>query len=371
MYSFFGIPTSLEINNIKYKSRLLNELSFYELKNEVSTKPLIISDDWSLVEENMISRNPSIHFYKNNAIIIKDKLMDIAFLFSNDKKLEKILFKLNYTKSKFRSFLRKWLNMQFTNRIENIGQIFHELVLVPITFFQPDLVPIHASGMFVNSKGILLGGTGGVGKTSLEIDFCLNGNSFITDDIAIANTVGAIFPNYNYPKIYGYNLEGNPKLKKRLFKNQGVLDSLHWVLHKTIFGIDKVRRKKSAQDLYTKVVSESISFSNYFVLFKKNVKDLNCESLNVDKAVEMSLEVILSEYSAFFNHLKWHNFNAIGSGMDPIITCNTIENKWRYNLYKLLTDKDVKQVNIPFNIEHSKFKSEMKDLIMSELKINE
>ena len=47
--------------------------------------------------------------------------------------------------------------MQFTNRIENIGQIFHELVLVPLTFFQDNLVPIHAAGFSSLNKGILLG----------------------------------------------------------------------------------------------------------------------------------------------------------------------------------------------------------------------
>ncbi len=367
MYSFFGIPTNLEISNKKYKSELLDELAVYKLETSGSDEKLLISDDWSILDDLAISRNPSIHFFGENTIIIKDKMMDIAFLFSKEKQLKIVLFKLNFAKSNFRSFLRKWLNMQFTNRLENIGQIFHELVLVPLTFFQPDLVPIHASGMSVESKGILLGGTGGVGKTSLEIDFCLNGSSFITDDIAVVNSKGAIFPNYNYPKIYGYNLEGNAVLKQRLFKNRSIMDNLHWFLHKSVFGIDKVRRKKSAFDLYDNVETDSVQLSNYFFLFKKNVKTLYCEKLDIDKAVEMSIDVIFSEYSAFFNHIKWHNYNAIGSGKEPIVTCNSIEKKWRENLYKFLGDKDIKLINIPFKMEHSKFKLAMNELILKEL----
>ena len=81
-----------------------------------------------------------------------------------------------------------------------------------------DLSLIHASGVVLsNGKAILLGGTGGIGKTSLELELCLNEKaSFLTDDIAVIDKEGFLWPNLSFPKIYGYNLAGNKALKRQL-----------------------------------------------------------------------------------------------------------------------------------------------------------
>jgi len=367
MYSFFGISSNLEIINKNYSKILIKELECYET-NDNSSSTILITDDWSNFNEEIISINPSIHLYGINVIYIKNKLLNVAFVFSKKKKLTTVYFKLNYENNRFRRNLRKWLNMQFTNRIENIGQIFHELVLVPLTFFQDNLVPIHAAGFSSLNKGILLGGTGGVGKTSIEIDFCLNNKmSFLTDDIAIGDVNGDVYPNYNWPKIYGYNLLGNKLLIDKMSKTKSFLSSIHWFLHKNVFGLNKVRRKISSFDLYDNVVLKSVHLDHYFILNKKICDVVNFVELDLNKAVKMTVEIIISEYSDFLNHISWHEFNALSNNLDAIITKKELEEKWSKNLYKLLNNKKIILLNIPLNISHPKFKKQVKSLIQSRI----
>jgi hypothetical protein len=367
MFSFFGITSNLEITDKRYSKKLINELDCYITTEKKAT--ILITDDWTSFDKKIVAINPSIHLFGPDVIYIKNKLLNVAFVFNKERKLTTVFFKLNYEKNRFKRVLRKWLNMQFTNRIENIGQIFHELVLVPLTFFQDNLVPIHAAGFSNNdNSGVLLGGTGGVGKTTIEIDFCLkNKMSFLTDDIAIGDVKGQIFPNYNWPKIYGYNLIGNKPLKKILSKTKNTLSSFHWFLHKHIFGINKVRRKISPFILYDKVVLNSVQLGYYFILNKKDCEAICFTELDINKAVKMSVDIIVSEYSEFFNHISWHEFNALSNNLNPIITKYDLIKKWTHNLTQLLSNKRTLLLNIPLNITHDRFKTEVEDLIYHEI----
>ncbi len=371
MYSFFGVPVKLNIVNLKYKDILLNELKVYKINSEAESNTLLITDDWCDFQHQILANNPSTHIFCKNVIYIKDKLVNVAFEFDSNKRLIKVFFKLNFAKNSIHRYLRKWLNMQFTNRIENIGQIFHESIMVPLTFFYENLVPIHASGVVINNQAFLLGGTGGVGKTTIELDLCLHQNyAFLTDDIAIVNTNEQVYPNHNSPKIYGYNLGGNKKLKSKLFKNETIIGKLQWLFHKYIFGLNKVRRKISTFQLYQNVAEKPKYLTAYFILNKNNCKKMSIEKLAIDEAIKMSLEVIMTEYSYFFNHIRFHVYNSISCNLKPIITVKELETKWKKNLFKILEEKDIRIINIPLTIEHTKFKVEMNSLIKEEINLN-
>jgi len=88
-------------------------------------------------------------------------------------------------------------------------------MLIPSIYFNKNLAPVHCAGVSDHeNRAILIGGTGGVGKTSLEMELCRNyGCSFINDDISVLDSDGWVYPNLAFPKIYGYNLENNDKVK--------------------------------------------------------------------------------------------------------------------------------------------------------------
>lgn len=362
MFSFFGIPTVLNLINSPYKSILLDELNVY--KNDLKKATVEITDDWSSFNQVLLANNPSQHFYYKNAIHFKDKLTEVAFVFNENKQLKTIYFKLLIAPNYFRKVIRKWLNMQFTNRIDNIGQIFHENILIPMTFFMNDLVPIHASGFSLNGKANLLGGTGGTGKTTLELEFCLNKNaSFITDDIAVLDKNGFLHTNYNYPKIYGYNLVGNTKLKNKIFKKISFLSKLHWFLHRKIFGLSKVRRKISPFHLFENVNTKKTSLTNYHILSKNDAAEISISKLDLETICKMTIEVIFTEYNYFFNQLKWHEFNALSKSNQAIITTNDLEKKWLNILRETLNNTNNNLINIPFNISHNEFKKQTNSLL--------
>jgi len=354
MYSFFGILTSIELVDSTYKDILLNELLPYQIEN--TTYRLLITDDWSYFKTKYVSNNPSQHYYSNKSIYIKEKLMDIAFVFTEEKVLSKVFFKLNMAKSFTRRSLRKWLNMQFTNRIENIGQIFHENILIPLTFFFEHLTPIHAAGYILDGKTTLLAGTGGTGKTTLEMEMCLNKNaSFVTDDIGIVDKDGFLYPNYNSPKIYAYNLQGKTELKRIIFKQKSILNKGHWLLHKTIFGVSKVRRKLSPFLLYSSVSKNRSKLTNYCILSKNNIDVLEKQVISSNDASQMNNVVMATEYFYFFNHLKWHEFNALANREKPIITLSLLEKRWQNNLEEVLKATTNNLLKIPFTMSHKEF----------------
>ncbi len=367
MYSFFGQNTKLDLQNSDYKAILLTELKNYATNQ--TNADLIITDNWTDFTFQVLGNNPKSHFFYENSIHIKEKMMDVAFVFSETKKLIKIYFKLHTAPNYFRKTLRKWLNMQFTNRNDNITQIFHENVLIPMTFFIDNLAPIHASGFAINKKGVLLGGTGGVGKTTLELDNCLDKKAtFITDDIAIVNNKQQVYPNLNQPKIYGYNLVGNQKLTQIVFKKLSLINKLHWFLHKNIFGVDKVRRKISANELYPNVAKGKTELHTYYILLKRNCKSITKTNIAKKEAIKTSLNVIKTEYNYFFNHIKWHEFNAVLLNKKPVYTMLDLEKKWTSVLNETFENANVQVLHIPIDYTHQEFKKQMQHFLFVENK---
>jgi len=165
----FGISMEIKLNNQKAYNTLNSELRNYP----PGDKSEITINQVENFETEILSSNPKIHIETNDGFIIKNILISIHFKFKNNAIYE-VDFILNEIAG-VKSNLRKWANIQFTNRTDNIGQILHETIFTSLMFLRKDRMLTHASAIqLINNKTVLFGGTGGVGKTSLEIDFCLN-----------------------------------------------------------------------------------------------------------------------------------------------------------------------------------------------------
>lgn len=273
--------------------------------------------------------------------------MSISWIIANNKELN---IYINFNENN-KNFIKKFKGIQYSYPYEDIGQIFHELVLIPSLFFFPDDISIiHGSAVqTINDKTLLIGGTGGVGKTSLELSMIhYNNFKFLSDDISIIDKDFNIWPNYAFPKIYRYNTVNKKEIEKKLLKNRKILDKFQWNFFK-LFPNKPIRRRVDPRIFYDNKIGDKSELSNYFILFKGNYNDFNIKEISPEKAANISIEIIKTEYSVFFKHIFWHKINRMLLEDKIIIDEKIILKKW-FDLQKKVFNKcTCNLVEIPLN----------------------
>ena len=137
----FGISMEIRLNNLQSYNIIEHEFQNYP----IGDAPEILINQVDIFETRILSSNPKTHSETDDGFIIKTLLISIHFKFKN-KEIAEVDFILN-EKPGFRKLLRKWANMQFTNRSENIGQILHETILVPLMLMRSDRMITHTSAV--------------------------------------------------------------------------------------------------------------------------------------------------------------------------------------------------------------------------------
>ncbi|MEE4258999.1 MAG: hypothetical protein V2I62_04510 [Bacteroidales bacterium] len=358
-----------QINTIdSFEGEILHkELEMYPVAEKDASVDIVVNYLYQLEKKTPLLRNPSIHCYYENGFRIELINASIEFHFSG-KQLAQIDFCIKQG-SALRAIANKWFSYQFTNRKESIGFIFHELVLIPSAFFLPDLSVVHASAID-DDGAILFGGTGGVGKTSLEMELCNSyDKSFFADDIVVINKKGEAFPNLSYPKIYGYNLYSNNELRKKIFENSGVLNRLHWSIRKSI-NPAIVRRRVNPFELYEKVTNQPKKIKAFYILVKDGgVEQIQIDKISHEKAAKLNKWILETEYQIFYKHLIWDEFNSLISENEPKLSYSGLMNRIEQNFHLALSDIETYIVKIPLHINHQAYLKIMSQLINSDSKV--
>ncbi len=353
-YKIFGKNILINVEDTEIKTILKKELSIYPAI-ESEQPDVVITFTENISTENNFSSNPSIHQSYPDGFL--------AIFWGGE-----ILYKKNETfisLNKKKNFLKKFLNTGFRSSIENAGQILHELILVPLIFFDNNKALVHASSMknIKNNKTILFGGTGGVGKTSLELMLCRDLNySFISDDIAVVSDDSYVYPNLSYPKIYSYNVVGNMDMRKKLFKNSTLIDKFQWEFLRKLLGPGKVRRAIAPDEIFNSVEKTRNRIDEYYILFKTNTIDkITFESIDYEDAGILTLDIIKNEYHPLFQHVIWHEYNARIMGFEPILRTEDIFSNWLRIYQDIFKNIQPKIIKIPVNIDHKSFLSQMRE----------
>jgi hypothetical protein len=265
-----------------------------------------------------------------------------------------------------RVYFNKFVNsMEYTSKAEMIGQICFEWFLVPSVYFDEHKCLLHAAGFVTDQgEGILVGGTGGVGKTTIELALCFNGSyQFLCDDIGVVGKDGQVYPNLAFPKIYGYNMENNPVLKAHVFKDRSLLDRGSWAYRYFAKGPKKVRRKISPKKIFKGYASDPVPFAKYAILLRENRDDIQVADIDKETAIDMSIDVMLTEYSHFHNHIQWHEYNHRVMDTPPILRLDETIARWKACMRTAFEDVRICTVRIPTAISHEKFMTEIPDII--------
>lgn len=356
----FGKNVKFTLNDDRVKDILLNELSLYldSKDSDIDAEIIFVKKIAEQDEAEYIS--PSIHVTYNNGFLADYSGCKILYKNENILKI--------YVQVPETSMLIKFISVDFNTAIETVGTILHELVLVPMTYFFDDITIVHASSFKNNitNEVYLIGGTGGVGKTSLELLYCKKDNySFISDDIAVIDNKGNVYPNLSYPKIYAYNVAEDKEFEKVVLSNDSLMGKIQWNFIRKTRGDKRVRRRLSPVKLYNDIEKDKSNINNYIILTRNNMIDkINLdENISTENIVQATLDVIYNEYSAFHDHIKWHEYNCIINNIEPTLKLDDIFKRSQEILTSTFKNVNKQYIKIPKNYGHQDFMNNIEEFL--------
>ena len=360
IYEIFGKKIRVEYEDDNIRQVLAPWLENYNILNESKD----IDVDINFVNEIDISNkqfynSPSDYFIFNNGVFINKGLHKLYFEKKYNNKLL-IKIKYNYTKNFIKMYKQKISNIGYHSTLENVGAFFHEMVLVYMQHLFYDRALIHSSAMKSNksNKIYLFGGSGGVGKTSLELLLCNKLEySFIADDISVIDEEGCVYPNLAYPKIYAYNVENNEQLKRKIFENRDFLDKFQWFFKIYKRGPKSVRRAINPNILYGKIERNKNKIDKYFILQKTNmVTEITIEKIDYQIASKATLNIIQNEYAYETIHFKWAEYGTMfENSITPIVELNKVYDEWHKIYNNIFENIETYVIKLPINLSHNKF----------------
>jgi hypothetical protein len=264
-----------------------------------------------------------------------------------------------------RAWRSRWRNIQYATSDEMVGQTIHELALVPSLYFEAPMVPLHASAFSLPGRGaVAIGGTGGVGKTTAALDLCLrHGAAFAADDIAVLDRAGWIHPNLAYPKIYAYNLHGDPQVRSRVLDDATLTSRMQWRGREWRAGPALVRRRVSPLALYGSVAREPVRLERYLFLLREHRPSVAMEATSPALMAEMSVAVLRAEYDAWHRHLAWDELNALAAGAQPRIRMTDRMEQFRAAAESILRNVDCRLVRLPIGLGHAEMRRQLVALV--------
>jgi len=358
--NIFGKNIKFVLNDDRVKLTLEKELNLYNnaKTSKYDVEIVFIQQMIDLGDEYI---SPSIHTTVNNGFLAN--YGDCKVLYKKENDILKIYVEMLETNP-----IIKFISVDFNSSIQAVGTLLHEMVLVPMTYFFDDLTIIHASSFknIKSGKVHVIGGTGGVGKTSMELLFCKKDDySFISDDIAVVDSDGFIYPNLSYPKIYAYNVADDKEFEKIVLSNDNMMGKFQWFFIKKLRGEKRVRRRLSPVKLYDTIEKEKVTISEYIVLSRNNLIDgIVVESIpNIDDSVDITFDVIHNEYNVFHDQIKWHEYNCIINNIQPIVKLDEVFKNSKIVLKQCLSSVDSKYIKLPKNMKHNDFMRDIEEFI--------
>lgn len=362
----FGYQFDFELNNFCFQLR--DELAFYPdiNENEIIEKQVQVRFI-EFSEKVFLTSNPSLFKLNDTGFSVNYPYAEIEWdlqELEHNKIFVFIKVKPN-KKNVINNFGRKCLSIGYELFPDNVGQIIHELVFIPVTFFFQDKVLAHGSCLFNKKRNIsvLFGGTGGVGKTSALLGLARDDEwVFLSDDIVVLNDKGIIYPNYAYPKVYAYNTIDNKALEKKVLNNSSLISKIQWYFKKAR-NSSKVRRRISPSLLYNTAYREQELNINLFLIRGNFQADIQLERIDSAKSAILEESIMIPEYGIFYNYLNWFTFNAVAMGLNPNICYRKVLNN-NQAIYKSIFDKAENYlVKIDKNISHKLYKERLSEEI--------
>lgn len=159
---------------------------------------------------------------------------------------------------------------------------------------------MHASSFARDDRAVAVVAWGGIGKTTSMLKLVTEDNwKFLSDDLGIVDQNGFLYRSPKKMQIYAYNLQGQTALKKILFKGRSMVDVLNWQYRKARFGVKKVRRRVSAEELFKDKVGVSAKLTDALFIVRAAVTDFETHPLSVEELAHKAAHTVMSEIDPY------------------------------------------------------------------------
>jgi hypothetical protein len=343
-------------------------LSMVQLEKELAIYPQAQDEPDILIcygkqdNDTLIANNPAIHREYADGFAASFGPAIVRWRWGNNFALVDW-----YSPVSEKDYLKKLFGIQYTHPFEQVGNIFFELVLIPTLqlFYHNHFLILHGSALASakENKATVFGGTGGVGKTSIELEMVGDSFHFMADDITILDAKGTVWANFAWPKIYGYNTLANTSLKDRIFTQRSFIDRLSWSWRMFRHGSGRVRRRVAPESLFCNNIVQKASLDKYLLLFRGHFSKLKIIPVKVSTATDLSLAVMMSEYTILYRHLSWHKYNRIALKLSPLITTEEIFGQWRKLSHLIFQKARCFIVQVPTNYSALDLKTNLPSLL--------
>lgn len=159
---------------------------------------------------------------------------------------------------------------------------------------------VHASSFTRDDRTVAVVAWGGIGKTTSMLKLVAEDNwKFLSDDLGIVDERGIIYRSPKKMQIYAYNIEGQPTLGKMLLHGRSVIDLLNWYYRKARFGMKKVRRRVSAEELFKDKVGVSARLTDVFFIERASVSDFETTPISPGELASRAAWTVMNEIDPY------------------------------------------------------------------------
>lgn len=271
--------------------------------------------------------------------------------------------------NRFAKIIRHVFDIQFYTQPEWAGQRLYEDILINMAFWDKNYFVLHGSGIADNNGNVvIIGGTGGTGKTSTVLSMRnREDRMFVCDDLCPVTRTGQVYVNYDMPKIYAYNVIGNPSMEKEILSDEGFISKVQWNVLKA-GNPARVRRRVSPGKLYRLVpneMTENLHLHTYLILNRTmQVDKVVVSPISASHAAEITVEIMRTEFAKFASFLNYYKLNGLYENANYVDSENCFQ-IWKQNMEVVFDNIQVKMVSIPFNYNNEMLKHDMNRLIDS------
>lgn len=160
---------------------------------------------------------------------------------------------------------------------------------------------LHASSFERGGEAAALIAWGGIGKTSAMLKLVLeDGWRFLSDDLVAIDSSGMLWRSPKRLQVYGYNVAGQERLRRRLMDGRSAVDRAAWALRLAVRGPRGVRRRVSAERLVgPDAVATHGRLAHAFFVERADAPAFGRRALPVEELARRAATTLLRELQPF------------------------------------------------------------------------